>query len=102
MTNSDRIEKKVILRASRARIWRAISDAKEFGDWFRVKLEGDFEEGQTIHGRITYPGYEHLKVEMLVEKRHLPCNLIDRMLPQICCHAYSLPPRQSLIQSRSL
>ena len=49
-------------------MWRAISDAREFGEWFRVKLEGSFEEGRTIHGRITYPGYEHLNVEMLVEK----------------------------------
>ena len=68
MTDTDRIEKKVVLRAPQARVWRAISDAKEFGEWFRVKLEGDFKEGQTIHGRITYPGYEHMKVEMLVEK----------------------------------
>jgi uncharacterized protein YndB with AHSA1/START domain len=68
MTNSDRIEKKVILRAPRARVWRALSNAAEFGEWFRVKLAGDFREGTTIVGQITYPGYEHLQVEMLVDK----------------------------------
>ena len=68
MTDTDRIEKKVVLRASRARVWRALSNAAEFGEWFRVKLEGDFEEGAAIFGRITYPGYEHLKVEMRVER----------------------------------
>src|SRR5258708_7905515 len=61
MTDTDRIEKKVVLRASRARVWRALSTAAEFGEWFRVKLEGDFQEGAAIFGRITYPGYEHLK-----------------------------------------
>ena len=68
MANTDRIEKKVVLRAPQARVWRAVSNAAEFGEWFRVKLEGDFKEGATIHGRITYPGYEHLKVEMQIEK----------------------------------
>jgi uncharacterized protein YndB with AHSA1/START domain len=68
MTNSDRIEKKILLRAPRARVWRAISDAREFGEWFRVKLEGDFRPGEPIFGQIVYPGYEHLKIEMRVEK----------------------------------
>jgi uncharacterized protein YndB with AHSA1/START domain len=68
MTNpeNDRIEKKVLLSAPRARVWRAISDATEFGQWFRVRLEGAFHAGTTIVGQITYPGYEHLKVEMQV------------------------------------
>lgn len=67
-TNTDRIEKKILLHAARARVFRAISDAEEFGRWFRVKLDGPFAAGATIRGNITYPGYEHLKVEMLVEK----------------------------------
>jgi uncharacterized protein YndB with AHSA1/START domain len=68
MSNTDRVEKKVILKAPRARVWRAVSDAKEFGEWFRVELESRFVEGETTRGRITYPGYEHLELEMLVEK----------------------------------
>ena len=65
---NDRIEKKVILRAPRSRVWRAITNAEEFGNWFGVKLEGAFVEGATIRGKITYPGYEHLTMEVLVER----------------------------------
>jgi uncharacterized protein YndB with AHSA1/START domain len=68
MTNTDRIEKKVLLRASRARVWRAVSDSKEFGEWFRVPLEGKFAEGATVCGRITSPQYAHLTLEMHIEK----------------------------------
>jgi uncharacterized protein YndB with AHSA1/START domain len=63
---SDRIEKKITLAAPRARVWRALSNASEFGQWFRVRLEGAFHAGTTIVGQITYPGYEHLKVEMQI------------------------------------
>lgn len=66
--DTDRIEKKVILSAPRSRVWRAIANAEEFGKWFGVKLEGAFQLGATIHGKITYPGYEHLTMEMQVER----------------------------------
>lgn len=68
MTDQDRIEKKILLRAPRSRVWRAISNAEEFGEWFRVKLEGAFVEGSTVCGKITYPGYEHLTMEVQVER----------------------------------
>jgi uncharacterized protein YndB with AHSA1/START domain len=66
--STDRIEKKVVLRASRSRVWRAITAAEEFGAWFRMNLDGKFAEGRTVRGRITHPGYEHVTVEMLVER----------------------------------
>ena len=68
MTSTDRIEKKVLLRAPRSRVWRAITSAEEFGAWFRVSLDGAFAEGATVRGRITAQGYEHVTVEMLVER----------------------------------
>jgi uncharacterized protein YndB with AHSA1/START domain len=68
MVNTDRIEKRVTLRASRSRVWRALVTAEEFGAWFGVKLEGPFAEGATVRGKITYPGYEHLTFEALVER----------------------------------
>jgi uncharacterized protein YndB with AHSA1/START domain len=67
-SGTDRIEKRVELRAPRSRVWRAIATAKEFGEWFRMKLEGEFAEGQTIRGRITHPGYEHMTLDMMVER----------------------------------
>jgi uncharacterized protein YndB with AHSA1/START domain len=66
--SSDSIQKKVVLSAAKARVWRALSDATEFGEWFRLKLEGPFREGATVRGRITHPGYEHVTVELQVEK----------------------------------
>ncbi len=65
-TETDRIEKTVILKAPRSRVWRAIADAKQFGEWFRVNLDGEFKAGATIFGKITYPGYENLTLEMRV------------------------------------
>ena len=65
---TDRIEKRLVLRAPRARVWRAVSTAAEFGAWFRVQFEDDFAEGATVHGRITHPGYEHVTMEMRIER----------------------------------
>ena len=68
MTNTDRITKKIVLRASRSRVWRAITTAEEFNTWFEVKLESAFAEGATVRGHITHPGYQHLTMEILVER----------------------------------
>jgi len=65
---SDRIEKRIELKATPARVWRALTDHREFGEWFGAKVNGPFAVGQMSRGRITYPGYEHLKWEVLVEK----------------------------------
>src|SRR5690349_16172165 len=68
IVNSDRIEKKLVLRAPRSRVWRALTDAGEFGAWFGVKLEGGFAVGASTRGKITHPGYEHLTMELHVER----------------------------------
>ena len=68
MTNTNVIEKQIVLRAPRSRVWRALTDAAEFGTWFGVKLEGSFEVGKSVRGRITHPGYEHIVFEMIVER----------------------------------
>ena len=65
---SDRIEKSVELKAPVARVWRALTDHVEFGTWFGVKLEGPFVPGRTARGRITHPGYDHLTMEVVVQK----------------------------------
>jgi len=65
---NDRIEKRIELKAPVSRVWRALTDYREFGEWFRVKLEGPFVPGQVSRGHITYPGYEHLKWEAVVQK----------------------------------
>ena len=50
---TDRIEKKILLRATRERVWRALSDSSEFGTWFGVKFDGPFVPGATLKGAIT-------------------------------------------------
>jgi uncharacterized protein YndB with AHSA1/START domain len=68
MKNTDRIEKKILLKAPKARVWRALTDAKEFGTWFRVNLENGFAVGEHTRGNITYPGYEHIRMDVVVER----------------------------------
>jgi uncharacterized protein YndB with AHSA1/START domain len=70
MTESmtDRIHKEITLRAPRSRVWRALTDSAEFGQWFRVRLEGPFRVGEKIEGQITHPGYEHLTLRAWVER----------------------------------
>src|SRR5438034_11065363 len=65
---SDRIEKRIELRAPLSRVWRALTDYREFGEWFRVKLDGPFVLGEVSRGQMTHPGYEHVKWEAVVEK----------------------------------
>ncbi len=67
-SSTDRIEKKVHLKAPRARVWKALTDAEEFGRWFGVKLEGPFIPGERARGRITHPGYEHVTMEIVVDR----------------------------------
>lgn len=50
--NTDRIEKQVLLRAPRNRIWRALSDSTEFGTWFGMKFDGPFAPGACMRGVI--------------------------------------------------
>lgn len=63
---SDRIEKTIELKAPPLRVWRALTDHREFGAWFRVALEGPFVVGETSRGHIIYPGYEHIVWEAKV------------------------------------
>ena len=67
MTNH-RIEKRIELKAPVSRVWRALTDYREFGAWFHVKLDGPFVPGQVSRGQSTYPGCEHIKWEAVVEK----------------------------------
>lgn len=63
----DRIEKRIELKAPISRVWRAITDYRQFGEWFMVKLDGPFVVGQKSTGHITYPGYEYLRWEVEVQ-----------------------------------
>jgi uncharacterized protein YndB with AHSA1/START domain len=68
-SDTDRIERSTVINAPRERVWRALSNAEEFGTWFGAKLAGQaFAPGQRARGQITYPGYEHIYFDVLVER----------------------------------
>jgi uncharacterized protein YndB with AHSA1/START domain len=65
---ADKIEKQIELNAPVSRVWRALTDYREFGEWFRVALDGPFLVGQPARGHITWPGYEHIVWQATVQK----------------------------------
>jgi uncharacterized protein YndB with AHSA1/START domain len=67
-STTDRIEKSTVLDAPRARVWRAITDSKEFGAWFKCEFTEPFNPGAVVKGRITYPGYEGVPLEIWIER----------------------------------
>jgi uncharacterized protein YndB with AHSA1/START domain len=86
MTNN-RIEKSIELNAPISRVWRALTDYREFGEWFRVKLEGPFVPGQVARGQITHPGYEHLVWQAVVQK------IEPERLFSFTWHPYAVDPK---------
>jgi uncharacterized protein YndB with AHSA1/START domain len=65
---NDRIEKTIELKAPVSRVWRALTDHKEFGTWFRSEMAGPFVLGQVTRARSTYPGCESKEWEALVKR----------------------------------
>jgi uncharacterized protein YndB with AHSA1/START domain len=59
-STTDRIEREVLLKAPRARVWEALTDAQQFGQWFGVIPSGAFANGKTITAKVTLEGYEHV------------------------------------------
>ena len=84
---SNLIEKRIELNAPVSRVWRALTDYREFGEWFRVKLDGPFMPGEISTGHITYPGYEHLKWEAAVQKME------PERLFSFTWHPYAVDPK---------
>lgn len=89
---TNRIEKRIELHAPVSRVWRALTDYREFGEWFRVKLEGPFVPGQVARGHITYPGYEHLGWEAIVQKME------PEKLFSFTWHPYAVDPDKDYSQ----
>jgi len=66
-SSTDRIEKSVVLPATCSRVWRALTDVREFNKWFGVELTEPFTPGAVVSGHITNVGYEHLAMTVRVE-----------------------------------
>jgi uncharacterized protein YndB with AHSA1/START domain len=78
---TDRIEKEIVLRAPRSRVWHALADAEQFGAWFGMKVEGAFAPGATVHGQITIPGHELVTIEIAIERMDPESRLSYRWHP---------------------
>jgi uncharacterized protein YndB with AHSA1/START domain len=63
----DYIEKRIEIAAPVERVWRALTDSRQFGEWFRVSLEGPFVAGEPVGGQLTFPGYEHVRMQIEVK-----------------------------------
>src|SRR3546814_14931440 len=83
---NDRIEKQIELAAPASRVWRALTDHHEFGEWFRVRLEAPFAPGRESTGHITYPGYEHIRWHSVVQE------MVPERLFSFTWHPYAIEP----------
>jgi uncharacterized protein YndB with AHSA1/START domain len=83
-----RLEKRLELKAPISRVWRALSDYREFGQWFGVKMEAPFVAGQPAQGQITHPGYEHLRIHVVIQK------IEPERLFSFTWHPYAVDPKQ--------
>lgn len=83
---AETIEKRIELKAPVSRVWRALTDYREFGEWFHVKLEGPFVPGQEARGQITWPGYEHITWRAVIQKME------PERIFSFTWHPYSVDP----------
>jgi len=75
------IERSMVVKAKRQRVWRALTTAKEFSTWFQVKVEGEFEPGRRMDMVATIPGWEGFKFWLQVEEMIPPEKFSYRWLP---------------------
>jgi uncharacterized protein YndB with AHSA1/START domain len=66
-TTTDRIEKQVMLDAPRSRVWRALTEVKQFNSWFGVTLETPFSPGAEVSGQINIRGFENVTMTIWIE-----------------------------------
>jgi len=81
--SNDRIEKKILLKAPRSRVWRALTNAQEFGSWFGMKLEGPFANGTPVRGVIVPTTVDAEVAKMQKQYEGHPLELwVERMEPE--------------------
>jgi uncharacterized protein YndB with AHSA1/START domain len=81
VVSTDRIEKQILLRAPRSRVWRALTDLGQFQQWFGAKLDTPFAPGARSRGHSTAKGYEHIQMDIEVERMEPEHTLTYRWLP---------------------
>jgi uncharacterized protein YndB with AHSA1/START domain len=91
----DRIEKRIEIAASASRVWQALTDSRQFGEWFLVRMDGPFVAGKPVSGQITHPGYEHVRMKIVVEA------IEPQTLFSFTWHPYAVDPKVDYAQEES-
>ena len=68
MTRQNQIQKTIVIKAPRKKVWQALADSKEFGKWFGASIQDSFKPGTPARGKITSKGNEHLNMEMTIDR----------------------------------
>ncbi len=89
------IEKRIEIAVPVSRVWQALTDFRQFGEWFLVKMEGPFVAGKPAAGQITHPGYEHLRMEIVVKA------IEPQTLFSFTWHPYAVNPKLDYSQEES-
>jgi uncharacterized protein YndB with AHSA1/START domain len=84
----NRIEKRIELKAPVSRVWRALTDYREFGQWFGVRIDGPFVAGKPAQGQITIRGYEHVRWQAVIQK------IEPERLFSFTWHPYAIDPHE--------
>jgi uncharacterized protein YndB with AHSA1/START domain len=83
VASTDRIEKQILLRAPRARVWKAITDSQEFGAWFGVRFDGPFTPGMPQKGVIVTTSVDPEVAQAQRPHTGMPFEItIDRLEPE--------------------
>jgi uncharacterized protein YndB with AHSA1/START domain len=91
----NQIEKRIEIASPVSRVWRALTDSRQFGEWFLVRMEGPFVAGQPVAGQITHPGYEHVRMQIVVKA------IEPERLFSFTWHPYAVDPKVDYSQEES-
>jgi uncharacterized protein YndB with AHSA1/START domain len=83
------IEKQIEIAAPVSRVWHALTDFRQFGEWFRVKMEDPFLPGKPAAGQVTHPGYEHVRMQIVIQAME------PEKLFSYTWHPYAVDPKLS-------
>jgi uncharacterized protein YndB with AHSA1/START domain len=91
MSDTDRVERNILINAPRDKVWRALATAEEFGAWFGANLSGQhFTPGQRVRGQFTNPEHSQFAFDAVIERMEAPRLMSYRWVP------YPLDPAADL------
>ncbi|RYZ90283.1 MAG: vanillate O-demethylase oxidoreductase VanB [Proteobacteria bacterium] len=64
---SNRIDRQIEIKANVSKVWKALTDHKQFGEWFHCRIDAPFKVGETTTGKHTWPGAEKFDFNVTVK-----------------------------------